>query len=171
RIASAPADRVLPALQDALKDLHAFSRTRALTHLRTSDKRIFLETRATLYRLARESPPRLREVVQAAENLARFLDSMSVLSRRENLRLHDRANLTRANRHAETAQLNLGTPEVARRELEAALEAASTLYGRDVHLDAYLRAQRHFPAQWLHDAEIELEIFRLAALLSGMSQP
>lgn len=171
RIASAPADRVLPALQDALKDLHAFSRTRALTHLRTSDKRIFLETRATLYRLARESPPKLREVVQAAENLARFLDSMSVLSRRENLRLHDRANLTRANRHAETAQLNLGTPEVARRELEAALEAASTLYGRDVHLDAYLRAQRHFPAQWLHDAEIELEIFRLAALLSGMSQP
>ena len=157
RIASTPADRVIAVLQDALKDLHAFSRTRALTHLRTSDKRIFLETRATLYRLARQSPPNVREVVQAAENLARFLDSMSVLSRRENLRLHDRANLAKANQHVEAAQFNLATPDAARRELEGALEAASTLYGRDVHLDAYLRAQRHFPARWLHDAEVELE--------------
>jgi hypothetical protein len=171
RIASAAPERVLGVLQDALKDLHAFSRTRALTHLRTSDKRIFLETRATLYRLARQSPPKGREIVQAAENMARFLDSMSVLSRRENLRLHDRAYLAKASRHAEAAQFNLGTPDAARRELEGALQAALALYGRDVHLDAYLRAQRHFPAHWLHDAEIALEIARLGALLAGMSQP
>src|SRR5438270_11027880 len=75
RITAATGERVLAALQDALKDLHAFSRTRALTHLRTSDKRIFLETRATLYRLARQSPPKPREISQAAEHLARFLDS------------------------------------------------------------------------------------------------
>jgi hypothetical protein len=171
RITAATGDRVLAALQDALKDLHAFSRTRALTHLRTSDKRIFLETRATLYRLARQSPPKPREISQAAENLARFLDSMSVLSRRENLRLHDTAALEKARRHVEAAQFNLGTPEAARRELEGALLAASALYGRDLHLDAYLRTQRHFPAVWLHDAEIALEIARLGALLTGMSPP
>ena len=171
RIATSGADKVLAALQDALKDLHAFSRTRALTQLRTSDKRIFLETRASLYRLARQLPPPAREISQASENLARFLDSMSVVSRRENLRLHDRAELERARRHVEAAQLNQGTPDAARRELEGAIQAASGLYGRDAHLDAYLRAQRHFPAQWLHEAEIELEIARLGALLAGVSPP
>lgn len=171
RISGATPDRVLGVLQDALKDLHAFSRTRALTHLRTSDKRIFLETRATLYRLARQAPPNPREISQAAENLARFLDSMSVVSRRENLRLHDRAELAKARRHVEAAQFNLGTPDAARRELDGALVAAWALYGRDVHLDAYLRTQRHFPASWLHDAEIALEIARLGALLGGVSQP
>ena len=46
-----PVNRILAVLQDALRDVHSFSRTRALPALRTSDKRIFLETRATLYRL------------------------------------------------------------------------------------------------------------------------
>jgi len=171
RIATAGADKILPALQDALKDLHAFSRTRALTQLRTSDKRIFLETRATLYRLARQSPSPAREIIEASENLARFLDSMSVVSRRENLRLHDRAELERARRSVEEAQLNLGNPEAARRELERALQAAFGLYGRDMHLDAYLRGLRHFPAPWLHDAEIALEVTRLGGLLNGVSPP
>jgi len=76
--------------------VHAFSRTRALPQLRTSDKRIFLETRATLYRLAKVQPPPTLEIRQAVENLARFLDSLSVVSRRESLRLHDRAQLARA---------------------------------------------------------------------------
>src|SRR4051812_8124916 len=93
RIGAANDERILGALQDALKDLHAFSRTRALPALRTSDKRIFLETRATLYRLVKTTPPRSRDIKNAVENLARFLDSMSVVSRRENLRLHDRAQL------------------------------------------------------------------------------
>src|SRR6266851_2625086 len=78
RIGSANDDRIIAALQDALKDLHAYSRTRALPSLRTSDKRIFLETRATLYRLVKVTPPRSREIKNAVENLARFLDSMSV---------------------------------------------------------------------------------------------
>ncbi len=171
RIGAAADDRIVAALQDALKDLHAYSRTRALPALRTSDKRIFLETRASLYQLVKASPPRAREIKNAVENLARFLDSMSVVSRRENLRLHDRAQLASAGRHLEAAQFNLGIPEVARRELVDAVQAASALYGRDVQLDAYLRAQRHFPAAWLHDPEIALEIERFGALLAGIATP
>jgi hypothetical protein len=171
RIAAANDERILAALQDALKDLHAFSRTRALPALRTSDKRIFLETRATLYKLVKEKPARGREIKQAVENLARFLDSMSVVSRRENLRLHDRAMLAKAGRHLEAAQFNLGTPDVARQELTDAVHSSAQLYGRDAQLDAYLRAQRHFPVDWLHDPEIGLEIERFAALLSGIAPP
>jgi hypothetical protein len=171
RIAAAPDDRVVPALQDALKDVHAFSRTRALAQLRTSDKRIFLETRATLYALGQASPPDARGIRQAVENMARFLDSMSVVSRRENLRLHDRAQLARAGRHLEAAQVNLGSPDVARRELAEAVRAASALYGRDAQVDAYLRAQRHFPAEWLSEQELALEIARVSALLASVAPP
>jgi len=171
RIAGLSGERMLGALQDALKDVHAFSRTRALPLLRTSDKRIFLETRATLYRLAKRSPVAAKEISQSVENLARFLDSLSVISRRENLRLHDRAKLADARQQVEGAQLAVGTPDSAREKLFAALEAASALYGRDLHLDTYLRAQRHFPARWLHEAEIALEIARLAAVLNGVAEP
>jgi len=171
RIAAAPEERILAVLQDAIKDVHAFSRTRALHHLRTSDKRIFLESRSTLYRFSKASPMPLLEVRQAVENLARFLDSMSVVSRRENLRLYDRAQLARAGRHIETAQVNVATPEIARKELLEAVKAASALYGRDAQLDAYLRAQRHFPADWLLDAELALEVARLRNVLAGVAPP
>jgi len=96
---------------------------------------------------------------------------MSVVSRRENLRLHDRAQLARAGRHLEAAQVNLGTPEIARRELTDAVKAASALYGRDAQLDAYLRAQRHFPVDWLNESELALEVARMAALLGGVTPP
>jgi hypothetical protein len=171
RIGAAADDRIVAALQDALKDVHAFSRTRALHQLRTSDKRIFLETRATLYALAKAAAPPALEIRQSVENLARFLDSMSVVSRRENLRLHDRAQLARAGRHLEAAQVNLGTPEIARRELADAVKAAFALYGRDAQLDAYLRAQRHFPVDWLSESDLALEIARVATLLGGVAPP
>jgi hypothetical protein len=103
--------------------------------------------------------------------MARFLDSMSVVSRRENLRLHDRAQLAKVGRHLEAAQFNLGMPEVARSELMDAVHSASRLYGRDVQLDAYLRAQRHFPVEWLHDPEIQLEIERFGSLIAGIPTP
>jgi hypothetical protein len=171
RIAAASDERLLPALQDALKDLHAYSRTRALPALRTSDKRIFLETRATLYRLVKVAPPKVREIKQAVENMARFLDSMSVVSRREYLRLHDRAQIATVGRHLELSQSSLGEPEAARAELAKALRAGMRLYGRDVQFDAYLRGQRHFPAEWLSDAELPFEVERVAALLAGFAPP
>jgi hypothetical protein len=171
RIGASSEERIVAALQDALKDLHAFSRTRALPGLRTSDKRIFLETRATLYKLVKALPVRSRDIRQSVENMARFLDSMSVVSRRENLRLHDRAHLAKVGRHVEAAQMNLTSPDVARAELRAALQAAWRLYGRDVQLDAYLRAQRHFPSDWLYEPEIPQELDRLAALLQNIPTP
>jgi hypothetical protein len=171
RIAAASDERILPTLQDALKDLHAYSRTRALPALRTADKRIFLETRAALYQLLKVSPPKTTQIKQSVENMARFLDSMSVVSRRENLRLHDRAQIASVGRHLELAQMNLQQPEVARIELAEALDAAQRLYGRDAQLDSYLRAQRHFPAGWLSDVELPFEAERMAALLAGLATP
>jgi hypothetical protein len=170
RVASAPEDKLAATLQDALKDVHAFSRTRGLAAMRTSDKRIFLEARAQLFALSKERPLRARETKQATDNLARFLDSLSVISRRETLRLHDRAQLA-----ALQAELSRGRavkdPLTLRGHLERATALAATLYGRDAHLDAYLRAQRHFPASSLADGELPAEAARFAKIAAAVAVP
>jgi len=171
RIAQSADDRIAAALQDALRDVHAFSRTRALQGLRTPDKRIFLEARAQMHQLGREKPTRAREIRQAAENMARFLESLSVISRRENLRLHDREQLAAAGRALESARQRIAQPTRARIALVEAVRAAFALYGRDAQLDAYLRAQRHFPVEWVADPELPGEVDRLAALLAAVSPP
>jgi hypothetical protein len=171
RIAQSLDERIAAALQDALRDVHAFTRTRALHALRTHDKRIFLEARAQMHHLGRDKAPRAREIRQATENLARFLDSLSVISRRENLRLHDREQLAAAGRAVESARQRVAQPPRARIALTEAIRAAAALYGRDAQLDAYLRAQRHFPADWLADAELPAEIERFAGLLAAVSPP
>jgi hypothetical protein len=171
RIAAASDERTLPALADALKDLLSFARTRALAAFRTADKRIFLETRAQLVALSKAAPPLPREIKLAVENLARFLDSLSVISRRESLRLHDRAELAAAGRNLEQAQASLADPPRARVHLAAAVRSAGKLYGRDAMLDAFLRGQRHFPADWLADAEVPRELQRFGALLAQINPP
>lgn len=173
RVGGAEGERVKAALGDALKDLTAFSRTRALAALRTADKRIFLETRQALARLWREAPGQTRDIKLAAENMARFLDSLSVISRRENLRLHDRARLAATGRLLEGAQEALGGGDQARARAQvvALVQSAWALYGRDPQLDTYLRSQRHFPVEWLADAEVEAEAERMATLLSSISMP
>src|SRR6266850_1004279 len=171
RIGQSADDRIAAALQDALRDVHAFTRTRALHALRTHDKRIFLEARAQMHKLGRDKAPPAREIKHAAENLARFLESLSVINRRENLRLHDREQLAAAGRAVESARQRVAQPSRARIALTEAVRAAAALYGRDAQLDAYLRAQRHFPADWLADPELPAEIERFAGLLGAVSPP
>ena len=171
RIAQAGPDKLVAALQDALRDVHAFSRTRALQGLRTHDKHIFLDARAQLHQLARQKPPDASAIRQAVENLARFLDSLSLISRRENLRVHDREQLGAALRALEAARDRMAQPTRARIALLEALRAAGSLYGRDAQLDAYLRAQRHFPVDWIADPELPAELDRLGAVLAGVSPP
>jgi hypothetical protein len=52
-----------------------------------------------------------------------------------------------------------------------AVAAASALYGRDAQLDAFLRAQRHFPAEWLADTETPAELTKLGNLLAAIPAP
>src|SRR5205807_8059083 len=111
------------------------------------------------------------KIRHTASHNAPVLYPISEVYRRENLRLHDRAQLARAGRHLEAAQVNLGSAETALQELTDAVRAASALYGRDAQLDAYLRAQRHFPADWLSEPELALEIARVSPLLGGVAAP
>ena len=170
RIAAAPDDRLAAVLAEALRDVHAFSRTRALPALRTADKRIFLETREQLHALSLENPLRPREVRLTAENLARFLDSLSMVSRRENLRLHDRQHLAEARAAVELARQTTEASSV-RAGLVRSVAAASALYGKDAQLDAFLRAQRHFPSEWLADTELPAEVTKLGNLLAAIPAP
>ncbi|MBS2023233.1 MAG: hypothetical protein JST92_12530 [Deltaproteobacteria bacterium] len=173
RIAGSDGERIAAALADALKDLGSFARTRALDALRTADKRIFLETRQALMRFLKEDPQAAREIKLATENMARFLDSLSVISRRENLRLHDRSRLAGTGRLLEAAQEAIGAGDLARarKHLTEAAQFSWLFYGRDQQLDAYLRSLRHFPVEWLADAEVEGEVERLGAILANIAPP
>ncbi len=171
RVAGTSEERLQGALQDALRDVSAFSRTRALPALRTADLRIFLEARARLVKLAAAEDSSVRAGRETVENLARFFDSLSVISRRENLRVHDRAQLAAVGRLLEAAQESKAPRERAREDLVRAVSAAMALYGRDLQLDAYLRGQRHFAVDWLTDGEVAPEVERVLALLMGVAQP
>ena len=129
------------------------------------------EERLPFHQLARQKPPDASAIRQAVENLARFLDSLSLISRRENLRVHDREQLGAALRALEAARDRMAQPTRARIALLEALRAAGSLYGRDAQLDAYLRAQRHFPVDWIADPELPAELDRLGAVLAGVSPP
>jgi len=170
RVGAAADDKTHAALGDALKDLASFARTRALAALRTADKRIFIESRAKLAALASNNAP-ARDVRQAVEGMAKYLDSLSVISRRENLRLHDRSALAGAGRMVEIAQDAARADDFsrARIQLSGAVGASWSLYGRDPQLDSWLRAQRHFPIEWLADWELENEAERLAVQLGGIA--
>jgi hypothetical protein len=109
-------------------------------------------------------------VKQATENLARFLDSLSVISRRENLRLHDRAQLAAMQEELRSGQSTKDVVEV-RVHLERAVAAAHTLYGRDAQLDAYLRVQRHFPLGWLAESEVRAEFAKFTKLVGALPVP
>jgi hypothetical protein len=170
RIASTPDDRLGAVLAEALRDVRAFSRTRGLAALRTADKKIFLETRERLVALSLETPLRGKQVKLTAENLARFLDSLSLMSRRENLRLHDSEQLAEARAAVQLAQQST-EPSAIREGLMRAVSGAARLYGRDPQLDAFLRSQRHFPAEWLSDSEMPEEVNKLGSLLAAIPPP
>ncbi len=170
--------RALAATGAALKSIHAdvlaelacFARTFAIAALRTNDKRIYFEARARLLRVENEGAQPL-DIRQAIDGMASFLDSMTVISRRENLRQHDRAVLANAGRLLEVAQAAHSSADAkkARAQLLGAAHASRELYGRDPALDAWLRAQRQFPVEWLVDAELLVEAERLASLLAGFA--
>ena len=60
---------------------------------------------------------------------------------------------------------------MARVALAQAMRGAMSLYGRDAQLDTYLRAQRHFPVEWLANPEVGPEIDRLSMLLAAVPPP
>jgi len=170
RALEASADELGRIHAEALAQLSAFARTRAITSMRTADKRIFLETRAQLHQLKEDAASPL-EVRQSLDNMSTFLESLAVISRRENLRQHDRAALAGAGRLLEGAQNALEAGELlrARQQLSGAARAAWSLYGREGQLDGWLRGQRHFPVEWLADGELAREVEELGSLLGGIA--
>jgi len=118
-------------------------------------KRIFLETRATLYRLAKVS----RRPLSRSGRRSRTWPASSTRSRWSpggELRLHDRAQRARAGRHLEAAQFNLGT----RRSRAASWgrgEGRFRPLRTRISSSTPTSVQRHFPATGLNDPELTVE--------------
>lgn len=166
-----PAEARLRALR-LVRDVETFRRSEGWVSLRAADKRSFIEARAELSRLANDPQSKPKALKLAVEGLDKFLDSLSIINRRETLGVHDREALAGTSLHLEKAEEALThEPGRARFELAAALAAAQRLYGRDRDLDGLLRAARKLDAMTLAPGSIPQVIDALRGKLAAMPSP
>lgn len=166
-----PAEARLRALR-LVRDVETFRRSEGWVSLRAADKRSFIEARAELGRLADDPQSKPKALKLAVEGLDKFLDSLSIINRRETLGVHDREALAGSSLHLEKAEEALTyEPARARFELAAALAAAQRLYGRDRELDGLLRAARKLDAMTLAPSAIPQVAAALRGKLAAMPSP
>ncbi len=166
-----PAEARLRSLR-LVRDVETFRRSEGWTSLRAADKRSFIEARAELAKLANDPSSKPRALKLAVEGLDKFLDSLSIINRRETLSVHDREALAASALHLEKSEGALGVePARARFELAAALAAAQRLYGRDRDLDGLLRSARRIDAMTLAPDSIPQVIEALRVKLAAMPSP
>jgi len=142
-LATADKDQATPLCVALADRLARFSARPAYRTLRPEDKRAFLEFRAILHNLRRETGGlRIEALRHAVEGFSKFLESLAAINQREVLVIHDRAVLTEAKGELDSLQQRtFNRPEDLQKELGAVVEALSSLAGRSPELD---RARRIF---------------------------
>jgi hypothetical protein len=157
RLQAVTGEELQTCARRVLEDLETFAGTPAARLLRVQDRLSFAAAAGAIAaKLDTADEPGLRQVV---EGLDKFLDSLSVINRREILIAHDREMLAAVLRHLERVEPSLQAQrlERARFELQAAYRAAQRLFGRDPRLDAFLRAARRFDAAALDEPELRAQ--------------
>lgn len=152
------------------KDLDAFGRTHAYKALRAQDKRVVVEYRHALGKCAVRSRLEKRELLGLTEPFGSFVASLSRVSQREILALHDREICAACGvRIEQAATLVNGDPRGAARALGDAVAAAQALYGRDPTLDLFLRKTRKAPINSLGGPELVSELEKFRTLLAALT--
>ncbi len=151
------------------ESLASFVTMPASLTMRTRDKRLLVELREHLQRLASSTPLEGEEVLKRVQPFFTELDRVTEELTTQVLTAHDRAVWSACGARLEqvSMHLDLGSPG-AERVLLQAMERASELYGRSAAFDTFLRKNRRAPGESLEAAQVRetLELFRerLAAL-------
>jgi hypothetical protein len=149
--------------QQLEKDLDLFGKTPAYRALRAQDKRQIIEFRHAVGKLAVEESIPKGGLLGPLEPFSDFIGSLSKVNNREVLIQHDREVWAACGVRLEQAEniCELHPPEAAE-ILSQAEEAAQELYGRDPHLDTFLRKVRKNPANGSDAKAVrqELNVFR-----------
>ncbi len=148
-----PASEWHDALMDARRRVDRFMLSPGFNWLWATDKRAFLRQRTALDEILQLwSPLRAEPARHAVAGLARYLEAMEVINRRECLVAHDLAALERAVTYLDECGAADG-PE-AREAVSAALASLASAQGRDREIDRLL-AESLKP-----DEELPLEALR-----------
>ena len=165
-----PAEARLRALR-LLRDVDTFRRSQAWGLLRPGDKRSFIQARGELATLANDVAAKPKALKLAVEGLDKFLDSLSVINRRETLTVHDREALAAAALGLERAELALPDASRAAAELAGGLGAAQRLYGRDRALDGLLRSLRRLDVAALSAPQLRAVLDAVRARIAQVPPP
>jgi hypothetical protein len=152
-------------------ELDAFGASAAYRSLRAQDKRFLVEARARLGSLKTDVRGAGDTVLSFAGDFVSSLRGLSAVSQRAMLVEHDHVAWAAAAVRLEQAEEWLGAnPSRAARELAEAAQLARKLYGRDAHLDAFLRNRSTETLSQLgpNEARTALEEFR--AVLAGLAE-
>ncbi len=155
--------------QHVERDLDAFGRTSAYRALRAQDKRVVIEFRHELGRLAADTGLQQRELLEAIAPFSEFVSSLQRVNSRELLVSHDREVWAAVSVRLEQAEGIAGSDvDGARVLLVEAVRAAQALYGRDGPLDAFLRKARKGGVAELEGDAVRQEVDKLRQLLASL---
>src|SRR5690606_20028705 len=129
----------------------AFMQTDPYASLRVVDRRSCSELREALADLMGKAKPPRRQVENAVEGLAKFLDSLTLVNQRELLIVHDRDAVadTEAQLDAVEAAVVEDRVDLAREALGRAVRTAEPLFGREPTFDGLLKLLRHVDPEQL----------------------
>ncbi|MBX5484209.1 MAG: hypothetical protein IRZ16_20475 [Myxococcaceae bacterium] len=144
------------------RDLDLFGKTAAYKALRAQDKRVVIEFRHELGKIAIRPNPTKAELLEKVRPFADFVASLQRVNNREILVAHDREVWAACGVKLEQAEAELPRdPQAAADAFAEAVRSAMELYGRDPALDAFLRKLRK--GQFVASASVlgeELNKFR-----------
>ena len=155
---STQGEQIRAAADKLLQTLQEFSKCPAYPYFRAADKRSFIAVRSELRSLLEQDDLDARRAARAAEGLARFLDSLATINRRELLIVSDQTTMS----HAEmcladaTTQLLSDDVSVGKSSLQGGIEHCRHLFGRSEGLDDVLRLL----------AKLDFEVLEVADMLA-----
>jgi hypothetical protein len=152
------------------RDLDTFGRTAAYKVLRAQDKRVVIEFRREIGRIAaRENAAKL-ELTMALRPFSAFVQSLrAVVNQRELLIAHDREVWASCGVKLERAEaLAAKDAAAAAAAFEDAAKTAMALYGRDSALDAFLRKVRKGHLAGLGGGSLMKELEGLREILASL---
>jgi hypothetical protein len=160
-------ESLVPVVAGVHAEVDGFMAKDAYKTMRAGDKQAFFEARRALYELVQAAAPSRRAIEEAIEGVARFVESLHVINRREVLVVHDQNALTLLEHHLDTALAGVCESDVARARagLRGALAAGDLLYGREPSFDEVVGALNRLAQQTTFDAVTLEECVRLLRLL------
>ncbi len=169
RIREAEPEDVQWNSQQFEKELDTFGRTPAYRALRAQDKRVVIEARHDLGKLAVLATSPKKDLLALVEPFSEFIAGLTSVNRRDTILQHDREVSAACAVKLEGAQQVFASePLAAAVLLNEALIAGQALYGRDTELDTFLRKARKTPVTSLQGSGLKESIDRLTGLLAGL---